>query len=51
MCQDYVLTKRLLKGMLVNDPDRRTSLSQILLDTELNQTLTNPSSGNWYDVL
>lgn len=49
--QDYLLTKRMLRGMLVNDPDQRLSLSTILQDTELRKMLENPSSGHWSDIM
>ena len=48
--QEYVLTKRLLHGMLKKNPEERVSLSDILQDTDLRRTLENPVGGHWSDI-
>ena len=49
--QDYVLTKRLLHGMLKKDAEQRLSLRDILLDKERRDCLINPRNEHWSDVM
>ena len=49
--QEYVLTKRFLRGMLKKDAEQRLSLSEILEDSELRHCLQNPTDGHWSDIL
>ena len=49
--QDYVITKRLLRNMLKKNPDERATLSEVLQDRELRETLENPMGSHWSDML
>lgn len=49
--EDYKITKRLLHSMLKKNPEERSSLSEILQDTELRTALENPLGGHWSDIL
>jgi len=49
--QEYELTKKLLRRMLKRNPEERSTLSEILQDSELRKALENPLDGTMMQLL